>query len=225
MQNHKNGSIKKIAPIAVSAFAALMLLGAASQQAFAVAFLSLDCDLTPSNSQGACGWVGKGEVQNAYSPSLNNKQLQDIATSVDFKYEEEATYDITIQFTTDDPSAEDEGDNCEPNPNENPRNPNDNFICTRTHEATQTKITSVDATVSADPRKSPNQFTGFKLTSATVTTSGDEIPEVGNVEDYCTNGPNDDCTVIDVQQTGSGDSTFYATSSLGNSNPISVSIQ
>ena len=62
-----------------------------------------------------------------------------------------------------------------PNPNENPRNPNDDFICKITHEATQTTEASIDATVNANPRQA-NQFTGFFLTSVTSTTSGDEIP-------------------------------------------------
>lgn len=222
MQNHTNGSIKKITSIAISAFAALVLIGAASNQAFAIASFDPDCQLTPSNSQGACGWVGKGDVQNAFSPTWNNAQLQQRASDIDFAYTETTTYDVTIQFTTDDPSR-DGGDNCV----ENTSGHGLPYICTVTHTAKQEKTTSIDATVNADPRQSPKQFTGFFLTTASTETSGDTIPSVG---DSCPNGPNNDCEVTAVEpDTSSTQSSFYAVwhdPSDGdvNSNPITVSI-
>ena len=209
-----NQSIKKIAPVAVSAFAALLLVGAASNQAFAIASLDLDCTQTVTKSSGACGFVGKGDVQNAFSPTWNNAQLQDRATAVDFVYEEEATYSVMIQWTSDNPSRTG-GEDCVEN-----TGPGLPFICTETHDATQTKTSSIDATVNADPRKSPKQFTGFLLTDVTTTESGD-VPEVG---DSCPNGSNNDCVVTSVEQTGSGDSTFRAVWNGQESNPIAVTI-
>jgi hypothetical protein len=224
MQNQLDKSIKKIAPVAVSAFAALILVGAASNQAFATASFDPDCGLTPSKSQGACGWVGKGDVQNAFDPTWNNAQLQQRASAVDFTYVATTTSEVTIQYTTDNPSKVDEGANCEPisPPPTNPNAPQ--YICTETHTVTQEKTTSIDATVNADPRQSPKQFTGFLLTAATITTSGDTIPNVG---DSCPNGPNGDCVVTAVAE-GSTEGNFYAVWNSPNgivtSNPIAVSI-
>ena len=208
-------SIKKAATLVVGAFVALLLVGVASNQAFAIASFDPDCQLTPSKSQGACGWVGKGDVQNAFSPTWNNAQLQQRASGVDFAYTETTTYDITIQFTTDNPSR-DGGDNCV----ENTSGHGLPYICKVTHTATQEKTTNIDATVNADPRQSPKQFTGFFLTAATTTTSGDTLPSVG---DSCPNGPNNDCTVTAVDPT-STESSFYAVYNGVNSNPITVSI-
>jgi hypothetical protein len=222
MQNHANKSIKKIAPVAVGAFAALMLVGAASEQAFAVAFLDLECGLTPSNSQGKCGWVGKGEVQNAFG--WNNARLQQAAPGVDFEYTEEATYDVTLQWFSDSFSrtdSDDESTNCEPNPDSSAP-PGKSFICTTTHEVTTEKTSSIDAAINADPRQSPKQFTGFKLVDISITESGN-VPNEG---DSCPNGgPDSECTVTSVEQTGSGDSTFRAVSGSDESNPIAVTIQ
>jgi hypothetical protein len=219
MQNHANKSIKKIAPVAVGAFAALMLVGAASEQAFAVAFLDLECGLTPSNSQGKCGWVGKGEVQNAFG--WNNARLQQAAPGVDFEYTEEATYDVKVKWDSEFSSGSDrtdpeEGVTCEPTGGRPA------YHCTQTHEVTTTKTSSIDATVNADPRQSPKQFTGFKLVDVSITEDGN-VPTEG---DSCPNGgPDSGCTVTSVEQTGSGDSTFRAVSGGDESNPIAVTIQ
>jgi len=215
MQDNANKSIKKIAPVAVSAFVALILVGAASNQAFAIASFDPDCALTPSKSQGACGWVGKGDVQNAFSPTWNNAQLQQRANDVDFAYVATTTYEVAIQWTTDNPSREG-GDNCV----ENTSGHGLPYICTNTQTATQEKTTSIDATVNADPRQSPKQFTGFLLTTATTTTSGDTIPSEG---DSCPNGPNNDCVVTSVTE-GSTEGNFYAVWNSVNSNPIVVTI-
>lgn len=131
--------------------------------------------------------------------------MQDRAPYVDFVYVEAATYDVTIEWLSWNVSSTG-GDNCVDNPNYNGRNPP--YICSNTHSVTNTKTTNIDASVNADPRKNPSQFTGFKLMSRTTTTSGDTIPNVG---DTCPNGgPDGACQVISVTPTGSSGTSFKA---------------
>jgi len=199
--------------IMTSIVVTVLILGisATSSKAFASAYLDLtgDCD-QPTKTKaygggGLCGFVGKGDVQNAYNPTWNNKQLQDRANDVDFVYVEDSTYDVVIQWFSWSPSSTDIG-NCIDNPNYNGHNPP--YICSNTHSVTQTKTTNIDAAVNADPRKSPNQFTGFNLISRTTSISGGPIPNVG---DDCPNGgPDGDCKVISVTPTGTSGSHFNA---------------
>ena len=77
MQNHQN-PIKKIAPVAVTAFVAAILVGAFSFTTTAYAAVTFD----PTTGQG---FVGKGDVQIAFN--WNNKQLQQNAPGVSFEFE------------------------------------------------------------------------------------------------------------------------------------------
>jgi hypothetical protein len=76
MQNHQN-PIKKIAPVAVTAFVAAMLVGAFSFTTTAYAAVTFD-------SGSGTGFVGKGDVQEAFD--WNNKQLQQNAPGVSFEF-------------------------------------------------------------------------------------------------------------------------------------------
>jgi len=199
--------------IMTSVIATVVILGisATSNQAFASAYLDLTgpCD-QPTKTKtygggGLCGFVGKGDVQNAYSPTWNNKQLQDRANDIDFVYVEESTYVVLIQWFSWEPSFN-PGDNCIDNPNYNGHN--QPYICTNTHSVTQTKTTNIDAAVNADPRKSPNQFTGFNLVSRTSTVNGGPIPNVG---DSCPNGgPDGGCEVVSVTPIANNGAHFNA---------------
>jgi len=73
-----NQSIKKIAPVAATAFVAAMLMGAFSFPTTAFAAVTFD----PTSGQG---FVGKGDVQTALG--WNNKQLQAGAGSLEFTFE------------------------------------------------------------------------------------------------------------------------------------------
>ncbi len=219
---------QRLTSISASALAvcmASMLTLAVAAPAFATAVLDLTgpCDQPTSTNNnsgggGPCGFVGKGDVQNAFDPTWTNKQLQDRANDVNFAYVSTVTYDVVDQFTTDQPSSTNTGD-CVPNTTGHGLP----YICTVTHTTQQTKTTNIDAAVNADPRKA-NQFTGFKLMSEEISVSGDSIPNVG---DSCPQGPNNDCQVISVTQTGDT-SSFYAVwnngGTLVNSNPIPVTI-
>lgn len=215
--------------IMTSVIATIVVLGISgtSNQAFAAAYLDLtgECDQPTTTKTygggGICGFVGKGDVQNAFNPTWNNKQLQDRAKDVYFVYEENSTYEIVIQFLTWSPSRDD-GENCTEIPNPPGNSPP--YLCSTTHEVTQTKTTKIDAAVNAGPRDSPNQFTGFKLLETHTTTTGGTIPKVG---DTCPNGPGEDgCSVVSVTPTGGSGTHFYAVwGSLPNtSNDISVVI-
>lgn len=162
--------------------AGLMLAGPAS----ASVTFDPSCSLASSNnSTGACGFVGKGDVQTAFG--WKNATAQDEAANVSFRYDATATYDVTIQFDTG------------------------GVKNTTHHTVTQGKDTTVNASVAAGPRQSPSQYTGWNLTGlGTTTTSGDAIPQVG---DSCPNGTN--CTVTAVQQTGSSSSLSVSDASLG----------
>ncbi|HEX6282351.1 MAG TPA: hypothetical protein VFZ67_09005 [Nitrososphaera sp.] len=76
MQYHANQSIKKITPVAASAFVGLMLIGAFSLIPAAQAAVTFD----PETGEG---FVGKGDVQTFFG--WNNKQLQDNAQSIEFR--------------------------------------------------------------------------------------------------------------------------------------------
>lgn len=76
MQNQIDKSIKKIAPVAATAFAVLMLMGAFS---LPTAFAAVTFDPTTGT-----GFIGKGDVQTALG--WNNKQLQDNAGSLQFTF-------------------------------------------------------------------------------------------------------------------------------------------
>src|SRR5918999_3996182 len=91
MQNHQN-PIKKIAPVAVTAFVAAILVGAFSFTTTAYAAVTFD----PTTGQG---FVGKGDVQLAFG--WNNKQLQTNAAGVSFEFESVAVTEVSWVCTND----------------------------------------------------------------------------------------------------------------------------
>jgi hypothetical protein len=122
------------------------------------------------NPANGTGFVGKGDVQLAFN--WNNNQLQQNAKDVTFSYNSTDTYDVTEEFDTGNPDK--------------PKSINHHII-------TQDKSTTVNSSVTYDPRVR-NQITGFNLTGKGTTTTSGSIPQVG---DSCPNGFN--CVVTDVQ--------------------------
>jgi hypothetical protein len=127
------------------------------------------------------GWVGKGEVQTAYD--WNNKTMQDNVAGVTFVYESSATFEVVCEFDT-------------------PGNH---------HVITQTRSTSVSATVGSQARKNSQgkdgPMTGWYLTGfGATTTEGASVPSVG---DGCP-GNSGLGAVTSVEQTGAGEGGLYA---------------
>jgi len=120
------------------------------------------------------GFVGKGDVQLALG--LNNAGIQAIANSLSFTYQQDTSYDISEEWTT-----ETGGKNSQ----------------TITHDITVHKSTSVNDTVSYDAR-THKQVDGFNLTGyGSTSETGGPIPNVG---DPCPpGGPGGDCTITDVE--------------------------
>lgn len=85
-----NQSIKKIAPMAATAFVAAALVGAFSFTTTAWAAVSFD-------PESGTGFVGKGDVQTALG--WNNKQLQDNAGNVQFRATSEVVTEVTWECT------------------------------------------------------------------------------------------------------------------------------
>ncbi|MDQ4001232.1 MAG: hypothetical protein M3283_09585 [Actinomycetota bacterium] len=105
----------------------------------------------------------------------NNQALQNKASGVTFTYDASETYDVTIEFDTGNPDR--------------PRS-------IQHHTATQNKSTTVNSSIAYEPR-TRNQITGFNLLGlGSTSTSGDQIPQVG---DSCPNGNVGTCVVTDVQ--------------------------
>ncbi|MBX4211639.1 MAG: hypothetical protein KW806_02505 [Candidatus Yanofskybacteria bacterium] len=105
------------------------------------------------DNQTGTGFVGKGDVQTAFS--WNNAQLQSHALSLLFSYNTTQTYAAICTWVTG------EGTRGE-----------------QTHQIALIRRASVNAGVVYDPRIR-NQVTGFKLTGyGTITTDG-ELPVVG----------------------------------------------
>jgi len=86
-----NQSIKKIAPVAATAFVAAMLVGGFSFTTTVWAAVSFDPD-------NGTGFVGKGDIQTAFG--WNNAQLQQNAEDVSFSTVKTATYDVVCQWVT-----------------------------------------------------------------------------------------------------------------------------
>lgn len=117
-----------------------------SHREFSLQSVSFD----PTTGQG---FVGKGDVQNAFG--WNNNQLQANAASLTFTYVESATYEAVAEWTT---------------------GPSHNRT---THQVTQSRSSSVNGSVLFEARKQ-NQITGFTLSGlGDTTTSGGPIPTVG----------------------------------------------
>jgi hypothetical protein len=129
-----------------------------ASSAFATVTFDPTCSLTPSNSQGKCGFVGKGDVQIAFS--LNNIQIQNILLAnlqaFIFSYDATATYAAVCTFTT---GAGTPGE--------------------QTHNINIPRHTVVNAQINGSPRSGPTQFTGFLLTGLGTATSNGTVPVVG----------------------------------------------
>lgn len=73
----------------LGALGALMVAGLLATPAYAAVVFDPTCSLTPGNASGACGFVGKGDVQLALG--YNNRQLQAAAPTLAFTYGSAAT--------------------------------------------------------------------------------------------------------------------------------------
>ncbi len=145
-------SIKKITPVAASAFVGLMLIGAFSFIPSAQAAVTFD----PKTGKG---FVGKGDVQTALN--LNNKQIQQQASQIEFRAESVVVTEVTWECT-----------------NTNKEN---------VRERARTTTTSIQGIVDSETRER-NQVTGFILEGYEGTptrTSTTEGPPVNS----CPSGP------------------------------------
>jgi len=152
--------------------AAILALSALPGTASATSWFDtrVPCQLTPSNTQGACGFAGKGDVQLAFS--WNNAQVQANAGGITFTYNATATYDVTIEFDTGNPT----------------KTVSHHTIAHNTSEAVTDTVLFTDRT--------KKQISGFLLNSiGSITTSGDPVPSVG---DSCPNGNLGTCFVTAV---------------------------
>lgn len=127
------------------------------------------------------GWVGKGEVQSAYG--WNNKAMQDNVAGVTFVYDSTSSYEVVCEF-------DNRGGH---------------------HVITNTKHSSVKATVSSESRNNSNgkqgPMTGWYLTGfGAVTSTGAAVPAVG---DGCP-GNSGLGAITSVTQTGTGSGGLYA---------------
>lgn len=104
------------------------------------------------NASNGTGFVGKGDVQQAFN--WNNAQLQSNAVGVSFTYGHQETYSAVCTWTT---GAGTTG--------------------ARTHDITYKTSVSVEGDIAYDARKNKNgQITGFNLTGF-----GGEFTESGTV--------------------------------------------
>lgn len=169
MQNHKNQSIKKIAPVAATAFVAAMLVGAFSFTTAAYAAVTFD----PDNGEG---FVGKGDVQTALG--WNNKQLQDNAASVKFTAESTVVTEVSWTCTRFDRDG----------------NPTD-----QTQERERTTTTTIEGVLSsvARERNQVTGFTLTGYDGDPTETSETEGPAVGSCATNwrVTEGPSDPETI------------------------------
>lgn len=99
------------------------------------------------------GFVGKGDVQNAFG--WNNTQLQNNASGVSLTYDAVETYEVELYWETE--------------------TGNGKVII---HEVTIPRHTSVNASIAYDAR-TKNQITGFNLTGLGATTYEGFVPVVG----------------------------------------------
>ena len=99
------------------------------------------------------GWVGKGDVQTAFA--FNNSTMQKKHTGVVFTYMSSTNYEAVCTFTTG------EGTRGE-----------------RIHNVEHNKTVGVNATISADSRKT-GQWTGWFLTGlGSIITQNGDVPVV-----------------------------------------------
>lgn len=172
------------------AVAALAVVGIAawSNQASAMTTFDPNCNdptqaLPITNSSGACGFAGKGDLQTPWTWS--NQTLQNEAKSITFWYLVKADYKISCQWT----------------------NPEDKEIDIHFSRNTHVNDT-VDYDSRANSKGAQGPVTGFFLTSLGDSIStGDNIPSVG---DLCPGDSNKGLvTAVDLIE-GSNSGTLYA---------------
>jgi hypothetical protein len=135
------------------------------------------------------GWVGKGEVQTAFS--WNNQAMQKNVAGVSFTYESSDTYSAVCTWTTG------EGTNGEV-----------------THDVTIPRHTRINATLGYEQRRNSSglngPFTGWYLTGLGAVTSSGTVPVVGEA---CVAGPTgngQDGTWSSVELTATTSGGVYA---------------
>ena len=159
--------------------AALTAVGMfAAPSALALATFDPTCGYTPSNSTGACGFVGKGDVQTALG--YNNTQLQRNAGSLAFTYSQPASQALSQDGTQTGTQSVSEDVSCiqdaGPITFHRDGTRDGSRAGSRSGSRTGSVNGSVSYTIAYDPRVK-NQITGFKLTSATggFVASGDAV--------------------------------------------------
>lgn len=128
-------------------------------------------NIDPATGQG---FVGKGDVQTAFS--WNNNKLQSSATGVAFRYDTEQHYSATCTWTTG------EGTKGE-----------------RTHNVDHATSSTVNSEIVYDAR-THKQIDGFTLTGFGSVTETGEVPVVGGP---CMGNERHDGTWSAVTETGS----------------------
>ncbi|MBS8265414.1 hypothetical protein DYI25_13380 [Mesobacillus boroniphilus] len=106
------------------------------------------------DSATGTGFVGKGDVQLALG--WNNAQLQKEAEKLLFTYESVETYEVTVEWTTN------EGKKGE-----------------KTHTVDHKKTSEIAASLDSSARKA-NQFTGFFLNGVKDVTVKEAVPALGD---------------------------------------------
>jgi hypothetical protein len=71
-----------------------------ASSAFATVTFDPTCSLTQSNSQGKCGFVGKGDLQIPWGWNNQTAQTEISAGNVKFDYVQSARYDVTCEWDT-----------------------------------------------------------------------------------------------------------------------------
>jgi hypothetical protein len=128
-------------------------MGTTAAAVVALTFATAASATVTFDPNSGTGFVGKGDVQTAFG--WNNAQAQANLSSITFSYKSGGTFDVTCEFDTPGP------------------------VVTH-HIITQTKTSSVNATVDYSFRVH-HQIDGIYLTGfGQVITTGDKIPSVGD---------------------------------------------
>ncbi len=144
--------MKKFATLSV-------LLLAFAATSFAAVTFDPTCTLTPSNSQGACGFVGKGDLQTPWVWTNQKIQVEAAAGNLSFDYVNIGVFEFTCEWVTGNPDS--------------PKG-------TKTHDITKTKHTGISGAV-AYSNRSNKQVDGILLTGSSFTSTGSiDPPKVGD---------------------------------------------
>ncbi len=108
------------------------------------------CAETPITPQVACGWSGKSDVQNAFSSTRNNAQLQERANEVDFAFSSATSYSEPLEWIL--PSAPLAKTQTQINASQIYTEivTTRQYLCRDTQSITQTKTQNGDGQVDAD---------------------------------------------------------------------------